>query len=178
MMRLNDKFSVNIETKRFMLRRLTEADASEKYLSWLNDDIAGRFIQSSTMTRNLEDIRNYIREKSNISNVIFLGIFDKSSLEHIGNIKYDDIDMVRNDAVMGILIGEARFRGLGVGPEVIIGSANWLRLNLGVNRIHLAVNECNTPALRAYLKTGFVVSSYRYQELKSNVGIRMHLDLV
>ena len=176
-MNLNDRFCVNIETKRFMLRRLTEADASEKYLSWLNDDTSGRFIQSATVTRSLEDLRGYIRDKSNISNVIFLGVFDKISLEHIGNIKYDDINLDRSDAVMGILIGEVRFRGLGVGPEVITGSANWLRSNLGVTRIHLAVNEGNTPAFRAYLKTGFVVSSQETPDPKSNRGIRMHLDL-
>ncbi len=176
-MKLNDAFFVEIQTKRFMLRRLTEADASEKYLSWLKNDMAVRFIQSANVTRNVEDLRNYIREKSNVSNVIFLGIFDKASLEHIGNIKYDGIDLDRKDAVMGVLIGEARYRGLGVGPEVITGSANWLRSNLGITRIHLAVNEGNIPALRAYLNTGFVVSLQESIELKSNHGIRMHLDL-
>jgi len=175
-MNLNDRFCVNIETKRFMLRRLTEADASEKYLSWLNDDMAGRFIQSSSMIRSVEDIRIYILEKSLVSSVIFLGIFDKLSLEHIGNIKYDDIDLDRKEAVMGILIGEVRYRGLGVGPEVITASANWLHSNFGVGRIHLAVNEFNIPAFRAYQKIGFVVSSQGSSDPKSNSAIRMHWD--
>lgn len=177
MMNSNNEFFVNIETKRFMLRRLTEADATEKYLTWLKNDIAVRFIQSSKNTHTVDDLKGYIRDKSNLSNALFLGIFDKSSFEHIGNIKYEDISIDRGDAVMGILIGEVRLRGQGVGPEVIAGSANWLRSNLGITRIHLAVNSNNTSALKAYLKIGFVMSSHQTTCGNSNLGIRMHLDL-
>jgi ribosomal-protein-alanine N-acetyltransferase len=176
-MNLNNAFFINIETKRFVLRRLTEADASEKYLSWLNSDIAIRFIQSSAIMRTVDDIKDYIRDKSNLSNVLFLGIFDKSSFEHIGNIKYDDINIDRGDAVMGILIGEAKLRGQGVGPEIIAETSNWLRSNLGITRIHLVVNKNNTSAFRAYLKIGFVISSHETTYGNSNPGVRMHLDL-
>ena len=44
-------------------------------------------------------------------------------MQHIGNIKYEPIDFQAATATMGILTGANDWRGKGVGPEVIKGSA-------------------------------------------------------
>jgi len=42
---------------------------------------------------------------------LFLGIYTLESQEHIGNIKYEPIDLKCGIAIMGILIGEDKWKG-------------------------------------------------------------------
>jgi RimJ/RimL family protein N-acetyltransferase len=59
---------------------------------------------------------------------------------------------------MGVLIGDASYRGKGVVAEVLIVSANWLRLNRQIREIWLGVDKENASAIRAYEKIGFCVA--------------------
>ena len=79
----------------------------------------------------------------------------RDSGEHIGNIKYEPIDIEEHQATMGILIGEENWRGRGVATEVINKSAIWLQENLTINKILLGVDVGNIGAIRAYEKSGF-----------------------
>lgn len=147
---------VEIGTERFLLRELTEADATERYLGWLSDPDGSRYIVASGQVGGLEDLRRYIRDRRGRPDVLFLGIFDRRDMAHIGNIKFEPIDGKRGYAVMGILIGQAEWRGRGVAGEVLAASARWLGEHLGVSEILLGVDGENTPAIRAYERTGFV----------------------
>ena len=68
---------VEISTKRFLLRELTVNDASERYLDWMRDDDTMRYISFATTKRTLSDLREYILERADRDDVLFLGIFDK-----------------------------------------------------------------------------------------------------
>ena len=94
------------ETLRTLVRPLSEDDVSERYLSWLNDADIRKWIAAAAKTRRLSDLRSYVAEKVQRMDVLFLGIFDKSTESHIGNIKYDPIVPQLQAAVVGILIGE------------------------------------------------------------------------
>jgi [ribosomal protein S5]-alanine N-acetyltransferase len=150
-----------IETDRFYLRHLEQEDATPKYLSWLKDPGVSRFICTATQSQKLEDLRKYIGEKTS-ENSLFWGIFERSNLEHIGNIKYEPIDRVNRSATMGILIGEATWHGKGVAGEVIPATAHYLQKLLALKSIRLGVDAQNTAAIRAYEKIGFkkVASSH------------------
>jgi RimJ/RimL family protein N-acetyltransferase len=144
-----------IETARFVLRPLTPENATERYLAWLADADARRYIQAAASTRTLDDLRAYIRERVGRADVLFLGIFERADGHHIGNIKYEPLDTGRGLAEMGILIGEPSWRGRGVAREVISATARWLRLHRGILRISLGVERENKVALSAYLRAGF-----------------------
>ena len=79
-----------IKSKRFVLSLLTEADATYRYLSWFDDSKAKEFI--SYKSSSLDELKNYIKAKNNDPAAILLGIFTDG--EHIGNIKYEPIDLV------------------------------------------------------------------------------------
>jgi aminopeptidase-like protein/RimJ/RimL family protein N-acetyltransferase len=145
-----------IRTDRFTLRPLTEADASERYLGWLADADARRYIYAASGTRNLDDLRQYIGDRAGRANVLFLGIFDNATGTHVGNIKYEPVDPTERYAVMGVLIGEPEFRGQGVTAEVLVASAHWLRDNCDIEEIVLGVDADNARAIRAYERIGFV----------------------
>jgi ribosomal-protein-alanine N-acetyltransferase len=144
-----------IVTERFILRPLTTDDATARYLNWLADEDARRYIQAAGETRSIDDLREYIAKRSSKGDLLFLGIFETTEGKHIGNIKYEPIDIAAGTAEMGILIGEPRWRGRGVAREVISASARWLKKHRGISYIMLGVESNNKGALTAYLRTGF-----------------------
>jgi len=106
---------VEIRTERFLLRELTEGDVTQRYLDWLSDPESGRFIAAAATVRKLSDLRQYVRERTGQSNILFLGIFEKASGLHIGNIKYEPVNSDSGCAIMGMLIGDPAYRNKGGG---------------------------------------------------------------
>ena len=111
-----------IKSKRFTLKRLTEEDASNRYLGWFEESNTSAFI--SYTSSSVKALKDYITTKNADPTCLLLGIF--ADEEHIGNIKYEPIDLVSKSATMGILLGETQWRGKGVAAEVISASANFL----------------------------------------------------
>lgn len=143
--------NTSISTNRFTLRLLNDLDASERYLSWFEDKMSKQYIAySSSSIRSLKD---YINSKNTATDCILWGIFFKG--EHIGNIKYEPIDLQSGQATMGILIGEPTWRGKGVAAEVIAATANCLKKQFSIGEIILGVDANNIPAIKSYEKLGF-----------------------
>jgi [ribosomal protein S5]-alanine N-acetyltransferase len=148
---------VSITTARFVLRELTVDDVSSRYLSWFSDAAAAKYIGAAGHTKQLQDLRDYVQERTGRDDVLFLGIFDAATGAHVGNIKYQPVDPNAGYAIMGVLIGEPEFRGKGVTPEVLTASARWLQAHRGIRQILLGVHTENTAAVRAYERVGFVI---------------------
>ena len=146
---------MEILTPRFQLRELCETDATPRYLGWLANSAAQRFIAAAQHTHELAALAEYVRQRVNRPHVLFLGIFDQASGLHIGNIKYEPVDPAQGYAIMGILIGDPDYRGKGVAAEVLGASALWLKHHRAVRQILLGVSVDNPGAIRAYKKAGF-----------------------
>lgn len=145
-----------IETARFSLRELKQADVTERYLGWLHDEGTARFIHTASAASSLDDLRRYVGDREGREDVLFLGIFDRASGAHVGNVKFEPLDSGAGYAVMGILIGEAAYRGIGLAAEVLQACASYLAGERRVRRILLGVDQGNAAAIRAYEKVGFV----------------------
>lgn len=104
----------------------------------------------------MADLQDYVAQRIGRADVLFLGIFDKCSGIHIGNIKYEPVLPAQGSAVMGILIGDPTFRGKGVFSEVFGASAAWLKKERRITRIHLGVEKANLAAIKAYQNAGFL----------------------
>lgn len=151
--------SVLIQTERFLLKTLTEEDVSDRYLGWLNNEEVRSFITAAKRTSTITSLREYVRIQSARQDTVFLGIFGKENNLHIGNIKYQPVDSQRGYAVMGILVGDPAYRGLGVASEAIKESAIWLKNHRNINQMVLGVHKKNEAAIRAYKKAGFQIAS-------------------
>lgn len=142
----------------FYLRSLKPEDISEDYLSWFEDEKAKMFIEYARQKNNMNDLISYVQEKNDAPNALLLGIFNKNNGCHIGNIKYEPINLQCKTAEMGILIGEKKFRGQGIAQYVIKESAYWLNETYGIKNITLGVKSENENAISAYKKIGFEVA--------------------
>ena len=98
------KLNHRIESNKIYLRTLDEKDATERYCDWLNDSSVNKYLE--TRKANINEIKNYILEKNNSCNCLFLGIFDKSNDVHVGNLKLEPIDFENNKATFSIMIGD------------------------------------------------------------------------
>lgn len=145
-----------IKTERFDLRDLTEMDASIEYLSWLSDPNTKRFISAAKKTQNLAELKNFIRERTDSDFVRFFGIFERATNKHIGNIKYEPIDTKLRYAIMGVLIGDPLFRGVGVFGEVYPATSRYIRDTYNLSNIFLGVDYHNSAAIKSYEKVGFL----------------------
>ena len=120
-----------ISTKRFILKPLVEDDATERYLNWLDDADAKKYITFAEKTRCLSDLKQYVRDRIGREDILFLGIFEKNTRLHIGNIKYEPVNSESGYAIMGLLIGDPAYRGKGVaaspGGEHAHAWASWVR---------------------------------------------------
>lgn len=143
-------------SSRYFLRKLVRSDASIEYLTWLKSDSSKDFISYFNSELNLNDIENYIIKKNCLTDVLFLGIFDKFNSKHIGNIKFEPIDIVNKYTIMGVLIGDPEYKGIGTVPEVLNLTINFLKKTYDINTVLLGVSKLNNAAIRAYLKSGFI----------------------
>ena len=87
---------VEITTKRFLLRQLITDDISDRYFSWLNRE-ENPYIEYGKNHSTMEELKVYVSEREKKRDVLFLGIFTKKK-KHIGNIKYEPIDLKRKTA--------------------------------------------------------------------------------
>jgi RimJ/RimL family protein N-acetyltransferase len=163
-----------IHTQRFYLRELQVNDVTDRYVNWLKDKTIRQYIEARF---DLNQLKQYVKEKTLKKDVLFLGIFDKSSGEHVGNIKYEPVNPDLGFAVMGILIGQPEWRGKGVAAEVIKASAELLVNTRQIKKIILGVDRRNTMAINAYVKIGFTEQHTEFIRDISVNGMTMVWDL-
>ena len=159
--------NINIETKRLYIATLTKSSDIDNYISWMKDT-SNIFISSINPDISRVDLYDFIQEKYDDPFSILLGIYDRKTKTHIGNGKFEPINYDKKFAVVGILIGNPAFRGLGVAGEFIHECFNQICIPEGITELRLGVNKKNSAALSAYKKVGFVESAQ--PRLKSAPG--------
>ena len=144
-----------LQTQRLILRPLQPSDATQIYLDWFSDSTVQRFIAAASERQSLDSLRMFIDRHLSDPASLLLGIFDRGSGLHIGNIKYEPIDFAMGRAIVGILIGSTEWRGRAVFSEAFDVSSAWLCSCMGIREYWLGVERENTIAIRGYRRAGF-----------------------
>ena len=147
----------NMETERFLIKKLTSKHANKNYLNWFKDSSVKKYILGAKQKINLNYLNKYIRHQNNKRGTLFFGIFNKQD-KHLGNIKFDNISKKKNFVTVGILIGNKKYRGIGLTKEVINFFSEFFYKQYKIKNIFLGVNINNKNAIKAYIKTGFTHS--------------------
>ena len=121
----------SFESQRLPICQLTESDDIDVYLSWMQN-VSNSFIENVNSNISKSDLYKYINEKNSNPDCILLGIFNKQTNKHIGNGKFEPIDITEKFAVMGLFIGDMDFRGQGVSKEFIECCVQNILLPMGI----------------------------------------------
>lgn len=153
--------------QRIYLRRLTEEDASEDYVRWMNDPDINQYLESRFYTHTIESTKAFIRSVTNDNNYQF-GIFVKETGKHIGNIKIGSINHYHRSADIGFLIGEKSFWGKGIATEAIGLATDFGFNQLKLHKLWGGLYAPNIGSFRAFQKNGYEQEGVKKSQYLSN----------
>lgn len=151
--------------RRVHLRPVELADAKGAYGSWLSDPDTTRFLETGRFPVTRKALSDTIRSIARDPNTLFLAIVQRRTRLHLGNVKLGPIDWVHRHAPLGLMIGDARFRGQGYGREAVelVLQHAFERMNL--HKISLGVYADHEAAVKLYRRLGFKVEGRLRQHL-------------
>ena len=123
------------------------------YLNWLNDPKVMQYTESRFEQHTFESVRDYV-ERSNADKSSILFRIVVNSKKHVGNLRVSRIDQNHKTAYIGIIIGDGRFRGCGVGPRAILLAARFCFEHLALQKLIAGMYACNVASIRAFEKSG------------------------
>lgn len=147
-----------ISTNRLSLRPLTKATVRQ--VAWLNDPQVVRY---SEQRHDSHGLRSQLRFVDNFSGSSHLwGIYLAANGDHIGNLTARH-DAKNNVADVGILIGETKCWGLGMGAEAWKAACIWLLdPNCGkVRKLEAGCMRANEAMVKIIQKSGFTEEGER-----------------
>jgi [ribosomal protein S5]-alanine N-acetyltransferase len=139
------------------LRPLERADLNERYLGWLNDPEVTKYLETGTFPSTIRDLEKFYADVTGSKHQVIFAIVDAKSDEHIGNLKLGPIHWIHRSATLGILIGEKKSWGRGIGLEATRLAVEYGFERLNLRRIDLGLYADHKSALRCYEQAGFKV---------------------
>jgi len=151
-----------IEGKTFYLRAIEKEDLTGNMAKWANDSEVTEFMVMGSVpgsgsiycSWDSPDLEFERLQKSK-HDVIF-AIVDKKKDEVIGIVGLYEINWLARHAELRIVIGEKKYWGKGLGPDVTAAIVKYGFEKLNLHKIHLGCNASDKRANRCYEKVGFV----------------------
>lgn len=126
------------------------------WYGWFNDPEATRKVDQHRFPNSRQKQLEFYRSQiSGSSSKLQLGIVPTGTKKLVGVVSLSGIDWVSRKAEFAIMIGEAKWRGRGLGTEAtrLILEHGFQRLNL--HRIYLGVHAGHKAAIASYKRAGF-----------------------
>jgi [ribosomal protein S5]-alanine N-acetyltransferase len=139
--------------ERIYIRLLETNDASQMYADWLNDKDVNTFLE--TRKSSVPDVKEYVTQKLTDERACLMGIFDKNTDTHIGNVKLEIFEDNNLRADYGILIGNTDYWGKGLGLEATKLVLNVAFKELDLESVELGIIEQNNRARKTFERAGF-----------------------
>ena len=143
---MSHKGTIELETKRLVLRRFTEEDAQDVYKNWLNDREVTKYLPmktSASMEICRESLYRWIGNYKN-KNYYRWGLTLKNTGELIGELSSRTESEIDRIAQIGCVIWK-RFWGNGFATEALGKVIKYLIFDVGYNRVE-ACHSVNNPA--------------------------------
>ena len=129
-------------------------DAANDY-SWRRDVDLCRLDAAAPISCSFEEfLESYIEELYRTSRSYRFAI-ETLDGRHIGNFSYFNIDETKNEAEMGIMIGDRAYWNCGYGSDAILTSLNHIFSQTNLKRIYLKTLNWNIKAQKCFQKCGF-----------------------
>ncbi len=145
------KYFKKLVSKRVYLSPMNIEDA-ETYVKWLNDFNITDGLGNSNINISIESEKEWISQNSSQYQFAIIRLEDDIL---IGNCGLQEIDHIRQCAVVGLFLGEEENRSKGYGHEVLNLLLDYSFNYLNLNNIMLRVFSFNDRAINCYKKVGF-----------------------
>ncbi len=155
------KIAETLTGKHVYLRCMDEADATETYVSWLNDPEINRYLLTKHAT--VDSQREFIASKNTKDDAMLFGVFLREDAKHIGTTKLEPIDWTAKKATLGMMIGDRQYLKYGLGTETMQMMVDFCFNTLNLEEVNLGALAQNAAAVQSYRKLGFV-------EVKREIG--------
>jgi RimJ/RimL family protein N-acetyltransferase len=141
--------------ERLYLRELTEADVTDNYLAWFNDDDVTSFLEARNLTR--ESVIEYMNHGRETGTYYMYAVCDNETDKHVGNVKIGPIDLKHNTSDLVTVMGDPNFRGKGLGTEIIKLASAVAFEKYDIRKLSGGMYEDNIASIKAYTKAGWVI---------------------
>ena len=140
--------------KRIVLKAKRLEDASKEF-EWRCDPELSKLDAAQPLKMSYQEfLRIYTNQLFYPSPWIQrLSIFTSNDV-YIGNCMYYDIDSVRKEAEMGIMIGDRRYWGMGHGFDVMVTLIDHIFSSSSLRRLYLHTLDWNQRAKNCFEKCG------------------------
>jgi len=152
-----------IEGEQIFLREVRREDVNENYYKWMNDHEITRYTESRFYPYSKEQLLAYVSSLDGQRGSAFLAIVEKSSGQHIGNIKLGNIDWIHRRADIGVIIGEKTCWGKGYASEAIRLVSVYAFGKLNLHKVWAGCYANNTGSIKAFKKAGFLEEGLQKQ---------------
>lgn len=142
---------------KIILRSVTINDATDEYVSWLNDKEVTQVLATITYPYTMEMLHDYISSILRDDRNCMFMILDKATEQAVGTIKISNIEKVNGTCNLGIMIGNRNFWGGGFGKEALRMTIDYAFNVLKIRKICDSIHSNNPRALATDLKIGFSV---------------------
>jgi RimJ/RimL family protein N-acetyltransferase len=146
------------------MRSLVSTDLDGPYFDWLNDREVTKYMDSGVFPNTKEAMETYFNNVARNPDNVMLAIVDKSSENHVGNIRLGTINWISRVAPIGIMIGAKDYWGNGYGTEAIIMVSDYAFGRLNLYKITAGIAAGHQASLKAFQKCGFVIEGKALKE--------------
>ncbi|MFH0768555.1 MAG: GNAT family protein [Chloroflexota bacterium] len=95
--------------------------------------------------------------------------------KHIGNCSYYNLNKIKGETELGIMIGNRDYWNKGWGVDVVNTLVNYIFAQTNLNRIHLKTLESNIRAQKCFQKCGFTPYGHMVRDGFSFMLMGIHL---
>ncbi|HNZ82168.1 MAG TPA: GNAT family N-acetyltransferase [Sedimentibacter sp.] len=177
--------TVQLETKRFLLRKFQMSDAHDIYSNWLSDEDSARY-NAWRVHSSIEVTKEYLSEWISLykkNDYYHWAVADKVTDEVIGSVTVSNIKKRKKYCEIGYTIAK-KLWNKGIATEVLICTLNYLTQEAGFERIcalHDIRNEASGKVMKKagmqfvknktqiYLNSNNIIMKCRLYEYKKSL---------
>lgn len=135
------------------LRPLTEADVTERYLSWFKDERVTRYLEVRSPAK--QESIDYIRRGKEGGYFLYAIMVDDT---HIGNLKIGPVQWRHKLSDLVTVIGEPGYWGKGYATTAIKQGVE-LAFGMGIRKLSAGAYGDNIGSIAAYTNAGFHIEA-------------------
>ena len=159
--------------EKVVIRNKRLLDAARDY-AWRKDPELAAFDAAKPIAAEFEDYLALYEDDLNHPTP-FRRTFGVEDLEgnHIGNVMFYNIDVIKGEAEIGITIGDRHYWGSGYGTDMMKTLVRYIFAATALTRLYLKTLDWNTRAQRCFQKAGF--TQYKVSPRSTGVFVLMEL---